>query len=92
MPQSPQFRKEFQVNEIAKEGQIFVCSACGKMSSDLYGEQKISRGWDQFCSLNAILCLEDKLEYDINGRVKYVPEDGIVRELFQQEKSKIVTS
>jgi hypothetical protein len=50
-----------QGNEIADAGEVFVCGACGKRSKDLYGFQKISRGWDESCMLNAVLCREDSL-------------------------------
>ena len=48
-------------NQIAPPGAVFVCGACGKRSRDLYGYEKISRGWDVSCVLNAILCREDTL-------------------------------
>ena len=47
--------------KIAPRGAVFVCSACGKRSRDLYGYQAISPGWDESCSLNAILCDEESL-------------------------------
>ena len=43
-------------NQIAGDGEVFVCVACGKRSKDQYGEQKIDRGWDESCMLNAVLC------------------------------------
>jgi len=43
------------MNEFAEEGQLFVCAACGKMSKDRYGDQKLNRGWDESCMLNCIL-------------------------------------
>ena len=46
------------VNEVAPEGQIFVCGACGKRSRDLYGLQKVDSGWDESCMLNSILCYD----------------------------------
>jgi hypothetical protein len=48
------------MNEVAPEGQVFVCAACGKRSKDRYGDQKIDRGWDVSCMLNAVLCYEEK--------------------------------
>jgi hypothetical protein len=35
--------------------------ACGKRSKDRYGDQKIDRGWDLSCALNAYLCYENSL-------------------------------
>ena len=38
----------------AKEGHLFVCCACGKISETRYGiDGKRSRGWDESCMLNA---------------------------------------
>lgn len=42
-------------NEIAPEGMVYQCQACGKKSRDLYGDQKINYGWDESCMLNAAL-------------------------------------
>ena len=47
---------------IAKPGEIYVCGACGKTFIDPY---KV----DVSCMLNRVLCKEDSLEYDENGRV-----------------------
>lgn len=47
-------------NKIAPEGQVYVCSACGKQSQDEYGEQAISFGWDESCTMHAVLCYADK--------------------------------
>lgn len=55
-------------NQIAGEGEIFVCSACGKRSKDLYGNQAIDSGWDESCMLNAVLCDESTLVMK-DGRV-----------------------
>jgi len=59
------------MNEIAPEGQVFVCSACGKRSKDKYGDQKIDRGWDVSCMLSSVLCYEEK---DKNGMFIMVEE------------------
>ena len=48
------------MNEVAPDGQIFVCVACGKWSKDRYGDQKIDRGWDVSCVMNSVLCYEEK--------------------------------
>jgi hypothetical protein len=47
-------------NKDAPEGQVWVCGACGKLSKDLYGDKRISRGWDESCVLHAVLCYEEK--------------------------------
>ena len=65
-------------NQLAEEGQVFVCGACGKRSKDLYGAQRISYGWDESCMLNAILCWEDKLVLSIYGQVLKVEDGGVV--------------
>lgn len=48
-------------NIIAPDGMVFVCHACGKRSKDLYGEQKIDRGWDESCMMNSVLCDEKSI-------------------------------
>jgi len=55
-------------NKIVGEGEVFVCSTCGKRSRDLYGEQAIDPGWDESCILNAVLCDESTLVIK-DGRV-----------------------
>lgn len=45
-----------QYHRVAKDGFVFVCRACGKQSKDNFGYQSISRGWDESCMLNAVLC------------------------------------
>jgi hypothetical protein len=67
------------MNEIAPEGQVFVCLACGKRSRDKYGDKVIDRGWDVSCVLNSKLCYEDKLELK-EGRVVKIFDDGFVNE------------
>jgi hypothetical protein len=49
-------------NQVAPEGQVWVCAACGKRSKDRYGDQAIDRGWDVSCALNSVLCYEQKDE------------------------------
>ena len=56
------------MNEVASEGQVFVCGACGKRSRDRYGDQKIDWGWDVSCMMHAILVYENSIEM-VNGRV-----------------------
>lgn len=48
-------------NQIAGEGLVWVCMACGKRSKDLYGNKAINFGWDESCMLNAIVCEEASL-------------------------------
>ena len=48
--------------KIAGPGEIYVCGACGKVFKDPY---KV----DVACMLAGVLCKEDSLEYDKNGRV-----------------------
>ena len=67
------------MNQIAPEGQVFVCGACGKRSRDRYGDQKIDRGWDESCMLNSFLCYEDKLELR-EGRVVKILDGGLVND------------
>ncbi len=45
-------------NEEAPEGQVYVCTACGKRSKDRYGGKAIDRGWDVSCAMNAVLVTE----------------------------------
>jgi hypothetical protein len=44
-------------DRVAPEGHMFVCTACGKTSTTRYGiDGERSRGWDESCMLNAVLC------------------------------------
>lgn len=43
------------MNEIAPDGKIYVCAACGRRSEDIYGDKPLDRGWDSSCVLNAVL-------------------------------------
>jgi len=63
------------MNEVAPEGQVWVCLACGKMSKDKYGDQKISWGWDASCMLNSALFKESNLVIDNNQVVKILAEE-----------------
>jgi len=60
-------------NQVAKEGHVFVCQACGKMSRDRYGNQPISGGWDESCMLNCTEVAEDRLTIR-HGRVVEVAD------------------
>jgi hypothetical protein len=60
------------VNEKAKEGTVWVCGACGNTSTwrngyDDMGEQ-VAWGWDESCSMVAVLCHEASL----------IKKDGLV--------------
>lgn len=55
-------RKEMSELKSAGIGEVYVCGACGKVFKDPY---KV----DVSCMLNRVLCKEDSLEYDKNGRV-----------------------
>lgn len=57
-------------NEVAPAGQRFICSACGKMSRDLDGTQRISGGWDESCMLHAVLCFDERTP---DGHYRAVP-------------------
>ncbi|MBS7542563.1 hypothetical protein [Ancylobacter oerskovii] len=48
-------------NEFARPGYVFVCAACGKTSPNLYGKG-VRNGWDESCMLNAVLCIEEKVD------------------------------
>lgn len=46
----------------APKGQVWVCGACGKLSTNRavsYGS-----GWDESCFINAVLCYADSVESD----------------------------
>lgn len=65
------------MNQTAPDGQVYVCTACGKRSKDCYGEKPISKGWDVSCTMHALLCFEDKLVLN-NGVVTQIEEGGVV--------------
>lgn len=50
----------------APAGQVWVCTACGKRSRTRYGfdddnqDAFIDRGWDESCSMHAVLCYEQR--------------------------------
>lgn len=41
------------MSDIAPEGSIWVCTACGKTSNDKYGDP--GSGWDVSCMMNSVL-------------------------------------
>lgn len=51
----------------APEGQIWVCDGCGKTSKN---RAEGTRGWDESCFMNAVLCYEAK----VDGEWRAVPE------------------
>ena len=51
-----------KLQDIAPVGQVWVCGACGKYSSNRYNVG------DESCYMNAVLCYEDSLKIE-NGRV-----------------------
>lgn len=63
---------------IARPGQIWVCSGCGKRSRTRYGfdsdghRQSVDRGWDVSCMFNAVLCYDPP----IDGRYRAVNDEG----------------
>lgn len=57
-------------NQLAPDGQVYVCGACGKRSQDRYGEKAIDLGWDESCVMNSFLCYEKSLKFGNNGRVR----------------------
>jgi len=58
MTMTAQDTADGRTDNIAPEGMVWVCGACGKTTKDKYGNE---RGWDESCMLNAILCEESKL-------------------------------
>lgn len=61
------------MNEVAPEGQVFVCGACGKRSRDRYGFRSVDRGYDESCMLNAVLCHEERqLRVNDRGEMSWV--------------------
>lgn len=51
--------------DLTPEGQIWICGACGKKARSRYGFDSFNRstalsaGWDESCTLNAVLCYEE---------------------------------
>jgi hypothetical protein len=68
------------MNDIAPDGFVFVCGACGKLSKDRYGYQAESKRWDESCMLNAVLCRRSHLVLDDCGRVTEVKDGGVVED------------
>ena len=54
-------------DRLAPEGAIWVCTACGKRSKDLYGDR--GSWWDESCMMHAILCEEASIAIDKRGGI-----------------------
>lgn len=54
-------------NRDAPAGYVYVCMACGKMSKDIFGYKRISKGWDESCMMNSMLVNEKLLELSEDG-------------------------
>lgn len=63
--------------ELAPDGQVWVCAACGKRARSRYGfnvvggSTVIDRGWDTSCMMHAILCHAEKRDG------VFMPVDGV---------------
>jgi hypothetical protein len=53
-------------SELAPDGQIYVCAACGKRARSRFGFDAMGRptridpGWAPSCMLHAVLCYAEK--------------------------------
>jgi hypothetical protein len=59
-------------DNIAPDGYVWVCLACGKHVKDKYGER--GSGWDESCMLNSVLVPADRLVLASDGRVHEIRE------------------
>lgn len=60
-------------DNIAPEGKIWVCQACGKTAVDRYGSE---RGWDESCMLNSSLTDKPRgVILDSHG-IAFEPKEG----------------
>lgn len=67
-------------DQIAPEGFIYVCHACGKTSKDRYGYNKkypgeTSYGWDASCYMYSKMYKKSQLEYDEFKKVSKINEE-----------------
>lgn len=71
----------------APEGKIWVCTACGKTSDNLYGNgENVMPMWDVSCTLHAVLADKDKVTRGSDGRVTQVDgEVKTVQEICEEE-------
>jgi hypothetical protein len=67
-------------NEAAADGNLFVCCACGKVSTTRYGFEQTaqgeykstaSKGWDESCMLNASEFPKDHLVWN-EGKTRVI--------------------
>lgn len=64
------------VNALAPEGQVYVCTACGKVSRTVSGFDDDNNhvadwGWDVSCTMRATLCYESSIERGDDKRVNH---------------------
>lgn len=50
---------EFAQKHEAPEGQIWICSCCGKHAKNSVTHKGASYGWDESCFLHAVLCYDE---------------------------------
>jgi hypothetical protein len=75
-------------NKTADPGNVFVCTACGKMSNDRYGTDPVSPGWDESCMLNSIELPKKNLIIRSNRVLRLVSEAekvGIEEDLLMEK-------
>ncbi len=77
-------------NKVADPGNVFVCSICGKMSNDLYGQEPVSPGWDESCMLHAVE-LPKKNLIIVNGLVRKLVSENETEENPNMEKYGVQT-
>lgn len=61
--------------ERAPAGTVFVCGACGKTARKRWGQVERTPGWDESCSMNAVLVNVD----DIADPAEWKPWDRVRR-------------
>lgn len=66
---SAEERDQWDKDNTAPAGAVWVCAACGKRSSRR-DVATIDRMWDESCFLNSVLCDEKSLVFT-GGRVSY---------------------
>ena len=60
--------QETKGTDIAPDGQIWICQACGKRSKSQFGfdaagkRTNLDHGWDESCMMNSVLVYEKKRE------------------------------
>jgi len=63
-------------NKIAGPGEVFVCTACGRLSRDRDGYHKIHSGWDTSCRTHAVKYQRKDLILDPKTGVAKGLKDG----------------